>query len=73
MEFNLLSSFYTFDISPIGYRVSKELFSICRLPHCPMDHMIYNSKKLETTQMSPNQGMDTVNVVHLQYGILLSY
>ena len=31
------------------------------------------AKKLETTQMSLNKGMDTENVVHLQNGVLLSY
>ena len=31
---------------------------------------IYDSKKLETTQMSHNRRMDTENVVHLHNGIL---
>jgi glucosamine 6-phosphate synthetase-like amidotransferase/phosphosugar isomerase protein len=31
--------------------------------------LIYNSQKLETTQMSFNQGMDTENVVHLYNGV----
>ena len=35
--------------------------------------LIYNSQKLERTQMSLNRGMDTENVVHLHNGILLSY
>jgi hypothetical protein len=35
--------------------------------------LIYNSQKLERTQMSYNRGMDTENVVHLHNGILLSY
>jgi hypothetical protein len=34
---------------------------------------IYNSQKLERTQMSLNIGMDTENVVHLHNGVLLSY
>jgi hypothetical protein len=34
---------------------------------------IYNSQKLETTQMSLNRGMDTENVIHLHNGVLLSY
>jgi hypothetical protein len=34
---------------------------------------IYNSQKLETTQMSLNRGMDTENVVHLHNGVLLSH
>jgi hypothetical protein len=35
--------------------------------------LIYNSQKLETTQMSLNGRVDTENVVHLQNGVLLSY
>lgn len=35
--------------------------------------LIYNSQKLERTQMPFNRGMDTENVVHLHNGILLSY
>ena len=35
--------------------------------------LIYNSKKLERTQMSLNRRMDTENVVHLHNGVLLSY
>jgi hypothetical protein len=31
--------------------------------------LIYNSQKLEKTQMSPNRGMDTENVVHLHNGV----
>jgi hypothetical protein len=34
---------------------------------------IYNSQKLERTQMPLNRGMDTENVVHLHNGVLLSY
>jgi hypothetical protein len=34
--------------------------------------LIYNSQKLERTQM-PLRGMDTKNVVHLHNGVLLSY
>jgi hypothetical protein len=34
---------------------------------------IYNSLKLERTQMPLNRGMDTENVVHLHNGVLLSY
>ena len=34
---------------------------------------IYNSQKLERTQMSLNRGMDTENVIHLYNGVLLSY
>jgi len=35
--------------------------------------LIYNSQKLESSQMPFNRGMDTENVVHLHNGILLSY
>jgi hypothetical protein len=35
--------------------------------------LIYNSQKLERTQMPLNRGMDTENVVHLHNGVLLSY
>jgi hypothetical protein len=35
--------------------------------------LIYNSQKLETTQVSLNRGMDTENVVHLHNGVLLIY
>jgi hypothetical protein len=35
--------------------------------------LIYNSQKLERTQMSLNRRMDTENVVHLHNGVLLSY
>jgi hypothetical protein len=34
--------------------------------------VIYNSQKLERTQMSLNRRMDTENVVHLHIGVLLS-
>ena len=34
---------------------------------------IYNSQKLQRTQLSFNRAMDTENVVHLQNGVLLSY
>jgi hypothetical protein len=35
--------------------------------------LIYNSQKLERTQMTFKRGMDTVNVVHLHNGLLISY
>jgi hypothetical protein len=35
--------------------------------------LIYNSQKLETTQIPLKRGMDTENVVHLHNGVLLSY
>ena len=37
--------------------------------HCP----IYNSQKLERTQICLNRGMDTENVVYIHNGMLLSY
>ena len=41
--------------------------------HYVHSSLIYNSQKLERTQMSLNRGMDTENVVHLHNGVLLSY
>ena len=41
--------------------------------HYVHSSLIYNSQKLERTQMSLNRGMDTENVVHLHNGQLLSY
>ena len=41
--------------------------------HYVYSSLIYNSQKLERTQMSLNRGMDTENVVHLHNGVLLSY
>ena len=35
--------------------------------------LIYNSQKLERTQMPLNTGMDTENVVHFHNGVLISY
>jgi hypothetical protein len=40
--------------------------------HYVHSSLIYNSQKLERTQMSLNRGMDTENVVHLHNGVLLS-
>ena len=41
--------------------------------HYVYSKLIYHSQKLELTQMSLNRGMNTVNVVHLHNGLLLSY
>jgi hypothetical protein len=41
--------------------------------HYVHSSLIYNSQKLERTQMPLNRGMDTENVVHLCNGVLLSY
>jgi hypothetical protein len=41
--------------------------------HYAYSSLIYNSQKLETTQMSLNGRMNTKNVVHLHNGVLLSY
>jgi hypothetical protein len=41
--------------------------------HYVHSSLIYNSQKLETTQMPLNRGMNTKNVVHLHNGVLLSY
>jgi hypothetical protein len=41
--------------------------------HYVHSSLIYNSQKLEQTQMPLNRGMDTENVIHLHNGVLLSY
>jgi hypothetical protein len=41
--------------------------------HYVHSSLIYNSQKLERTQMSLNRGMGIENVVHLHNGVLLSY
>jgi hypothetical protein len=41
--------------------------------HYVHSSLIYESQKLERTQMSLNRGMNTENVVHLHNGVLLSY
>jgi hypothetical protein len=41
--------------------------------HYVHSSLIYNSQKLERTQMPLNRGMNTENVVHLHNGVLLSY
>jgi hypothetical protein len=41
--------------------------------HYVHSSLIYNSQKLERTQMPLNRGLDTENVVHLHNGVLLSY
>jgi hypothetical protein len=41
--------------------------------HYVHTRLIYNSQKLERTQMSLNRGMHTENVVHLHNGVLLRY
>ena len=43
------------------------------LLHYVHNSLIYNSQRLERTQMPLNIGMDTKNVVHLHSGVLLSY
>ena len=41
--------------------------------HYVLTILIYNSQKLERTQMTLNRGMDTENVVNLQNRVLLGY
>jgi hypothetical protein len=41
--------------------------------HYVHSSLIYNSQKLERTQMPLNRGMDLENVVYLHNGVLLSY
>ena len=40
---------------------------------CSHSSLIYNSQKLERTQMSFKRGMDNENVVHLHNEVLVSY
>ena len=40
--------------------------------HYVPSSLIYNSQKLERTQMPLNRGMDTENVVHLHNGVYYS-
>ena len=40
--------------------------------HYVHSSLIYNSQKLERTQMSLNRKMDTENVIHLHNGVILS-
>jgi hypothetical protein len=40
--------------------------------HYVQSSLIYNTQKLERTQMPLNRGMDIENVVHLHSGLLLS-
>jgi hypothetical protein len=47
--------------------------AILLYPSTLQSSLIYNSQKLESTQMPLNRGMDTENVVHLHNGVLLSY
>ena len=41
--------------------------------HYVHSSLIYNSQKVERTQMSLNRRMDSENVVHLHNEVLLSY
>jgi hypothetical protein len=41
--------------------------------HYVHSSLIYNSQKLERTQLTLNRRMDKENVVHLHNGVLLSY
>jgi hypothetical protein len=59
--------------------IKKEIKDFLDVPTCNKDtcstmfSLIFNSQKLERTQMSLNRGMDTENVVHFHNGVLLSY
>jgi hypothetical protein len=41
--------------------------------HYVYSSLIYNTQKLERTQINLNRGMGIENVVHLHNGVLLSY
>jgi hypothetical protein len=51
----------------------QKMFQQGQMFHYIYSSLIYNSQKVERTQMSFNRGMDTENVVHLHNGVLLSY
>ena len=58
----------------LSWAYIQKLFQLVRhMLHYVHSSLIYNSQKLERTQMSLNRGMDTENVVHLHNGVLLSY
>jgi hypothetical protein len=41
--------------------------------HHDYSRLIYKNQKLEITHMTLNRRMDTVNVVYIHNGVLLSY
>ena len=51
----------------VGHSLNGHMF------HYVHSSLIYNSQKLERTQMSLSKGMDTENMVHLHNGGLLIY
>jgi hypothetical protein len=55
-----------------SWEYTQKTFQNVIRTHTPCS-LIYNSQKLETTQMSLNRGMDTENVGHLHKRILLCY
>ena len=56
---------------PLLGQKNQEKFQLVRRTLC-FSSLIYNSQKLERTQMSLNRKMDTENVVHLHNGVLVS-
>jgi hypothetical protein len=67
MEIGLKFSFFVGSLCGLGIIVNVVSF------HYVCSSLIYNSQKLERTQMPLNRRMDTENVVHLLNGVLLSY
>jgi hypothetical protein len=60
----------------LSWSYIQKMFQPVRRTYAHYFHsrLIYNSQKLERTQMPLNRGMDTKkNVVHLHNGVLLSY
>jgi len=59
----------------LSWAYTQKLLQHTTKTHAPLYtcSLIYNSQKLERTQMPFNRGMDTENVVHLHNGVFLSY
>jgi hypothetical protein len=56
-----------------SWAYTQKMFQLVIRTHAPHSSLIYNSQKLEQTQISLNRGMDTENVVHFYNGVLHSY
>jgi hypothetical protein len=59
----------------LSWAYTQKMFQLVIKTHAPYVHssLIYNSQKLERTQMPLNRGVNTGNMVHSHNGVLLSY
>jgi hypothetical protein len=73
LSFFLLDGFSSLVKDQVTISVWVHFWVFNSIPLVYMSVAIYNSQKLERTQMPLNRGMDTENVVHLHNGVLLSY